>query len=155
MVWGVPEVWRQCYSLSVNSGKIVAGRVDEYKCNHKEGFQEMLRRIWGWNNLPRTKRLLKECKSLQSQSSLTLIMKTPSTASQCWHFNVFTYEERNCVPLLPGEQQSTHNIATGSRRTMHTWQLIQDHTAFRKRLSSPYRFLTSEKGKKKCLTFNI
>ena len=29
MVWGVPEVWRQCYSSSMNSGKIVAGgRVD-------------------------------------------------------------------------------------------------------------------------------
>ena len=25
-----------------------------------------------------------------------------------------------CVPLLPGEQQSTHNIATSSRRTMLT-----------------------------------
>ena len=24
MVWGVPEVWRQCYSLSMNSGKIGA-----------------------------------------------------------------------------------------------------------------------------------
>ena len=24
--WGVPEVWRQCYSLSMNSGKIVADR---------------------------------------------------------------------------------------------------------------------------------
>ena len=31
MVWGVPEVWWQCYSLSMNSGKIVAdgtGRVE-------------------------------------------------------------------------------------------------------------------------------
>ena len=25
-VWGVPEAWRQCYSSSMNSGKIVAGR---------------------------------------------------------------------------------------------------------------------------------
>ena len=28
MVWGVPETWQQRYSLSMNSGKIVAGRVD-------------------------------------------------------------------------------------------------------------------------------
>ena len=25
-VWGVPEAWQQCYSSSMNSGKIVAGR---------------------------------------------------------------------------------------------------------------------------------
>ena len=31
MVWGVPEAWRQCYSSSMSSGKIVADGLDGWK----------------------------------------------------------------------------------------------------------------------------